>query len=58
VDALKKAKELEEKEARATIYQLVINLKKVNLIIKKSLIAHAKLIGTTLKKNVSIILKA
>ena len=57
-NALKKAKELEEKEARAVARQLVVDLKKVNLVAKKSLTAHAKSVGTTLKKNVSVMPKA
>jgi hypothetical protein len=58
VNALKKAKELEEKQARAVTRQLVVDLKKANPTAKKSLIAHAKLVGTTLKMNVSTMLKA
>ena len=57
-NALKKAKELEEKEARAVARQLVVDLKKVNLVAKKSLTAYAKSMGTTLKKNVSVMPKA
>jgi hypothetical protein len=58
VNALKKAREQEEKEARAITYQLVKDLKKVNLVMKKSLDIHIILIRTILKKNVSIMLKA
>ncbi len=36
----------------------MVDLKKANPVAKKSLIAHAKLVGTTLKKNVSAMLKA
>ncbi len=36
----------------------MVDLKKANPAAKKSLIAHAKLVGTTLKKNVSAVLKA
>jgi hypothetical protein len=51
-------KEREEKEARVIARQLVKDLKKANPVAKKSLIAHAKSIGTILKKNISIMLKA
>jgi hypothetical protein len=57
-NALKKAKELEEKEARAAARQLVMDLKKANLVTKKLLMAYTKSMGTTLKKNVFTILKA
>jgi hypothetical protein len=57
-NTLKKVKELEEKEARAATRQLVVDLKKANPVVKKSSTAYAKLVGTTLKKNISIMLKA
>jgi hypothetical protein len=57
-NTLKKAKELEEKEARAAARQLVVDLKKANPVVKKSSTAHAKSIGTTPKKNVSTMPKA
>jgi hypothetical protein len=58
MNAFKNVKEREEKEARVIACQLVKDLKKVNPVMKKSLIAYTKSIGTTLKKNVSIMLKA
>jgi hypothetical protein len=57
-NALKKAKELEEKEARAAARQLVVDLKKANPVAKKSSTAYAKSVGTTPKKNVSAVPKA
>jgi hypothetical protein len=57
-NTLKKAREQEEKEARAITRQLVKDLKKVNPIAKKSSDVHAISIGTILKKNVSTMLKA
>jgi hypothetical protein len=57
-NALKKAKELEEKQARAAARQLVVDLKKANPAAKKSSTAHAKSVGTTPKKNVSAMPKA
>jgi hypothetical protein len=57
-NALKKAREQEEKEARAAARQLGRDLKKANPAAKKSLNAHAVLVGTTPKKNVSGMPKA
>ena len=57
-NTLKKAKELEEKETRATTRQLVMDLKKTNPVAKKSSIVYTKSVGTTLKKNVSTVPKA
>jgi hypothetical protein len=51
-------KEREEKEARAITRQLFIDLKKANPALKKLSTAYAKSMGTTLKKNVFIVLKA
>jgi hypothetical protein len=57
-NALKKAREQEEKEARAITYQLVKDLKKANPVTKKLSDMYVISIRTTLKKNVFIILKA
>jgi hypothetical protein len=57
-NALKKAREQEEKEARAATRQLVKDLKKANPVAKKSSDAHAISVGTIPKKNVSTMLKA
>ena len=57
-NALKNAKEREEKQARAAARQLVKDLKKANPAAKKSSKAHAKSVGTTPKKNVSAVPKA
>jgi hypothetical protein len=58
VNALKNAKEREEKQARAATRQLVKDLKKVNPVTKKSSKAYTKSVGITPKKNVSAVLKA
>jgi hypothetical protein len=58
MNAFKKAKEREEKEAKAAARQLVKDLKKTNPVVKKSSTVHAKSIGPTLKKNISAVLKA
>jgi hypothetical protein len=57
-NALKKAKDKEEKEARAAARQLKRDLKETNPAAKKSSNAHAISVGTTPKKNVSAMPKA
>ncbi len=52
-NALKNAKEREEKATRAIARQLVKDLKAANPATKKSSKAHAISMGTTLKKNAS-----